>query len=404
MNPIKSSSAAIILCLCTWTGQSSAQQLPANSEFTASPITSQDKQGASATDLIAQGKALFRTTKLSQALAKFEAALKLEPDNDEALGLAAETAFRLDRQSAARGYFLRRADAPGQKESVKAFCYQRVAMTHWREAHDLVAKFAEIKPDGRQNKVVYSLPENSLNQAMDGIGKGIDYAARAIGLRDDFADAYNIRNLLHAEAALAATDEEAAKGHREKSLDDLRMAFSMGRAAYDSKNDIADFNQPTLRISEIPRTKTEDGQIEDPMMKVIEGGKVLKRVSAVFPTARSSKPASDPNAPANKGTVPDGGASSQSTGRSPLTGAYTAGKVKVEVLISTEGKVIFTHIVDGRSDLNAAATVAARGWTFEPAMFDGQPVQLSGVISFDLKPPTPRSTTTPAAKPPEKKP
>jgi len=131
---------------------------------------------------------------------------------------------------------------------------------------------------------------------------------------------------------------------------------------------------------------------------------VLKRVSAVFPTARSSRPASDPNAPANKGTVPDSGASSQNTGRSPMTAAYTAGKVKVEVLISTEGKVIFTHIVDGRSDLNSAALVAARGWTFEPAMFDGQPVQLSGVISFDLKPPAPKPTTPPAAKPPEKKP
>jgi len=335
--------------------------------------------------LIAQGKALFRTVKLAQALAKFEAALKQEPDNDEALGLAAETAFRLDRQAAARGYFVRRAEAPGQKESVKAFCYQRVAMTHWREAHDLVAKFAEIKPGGGQNKVVYSLPEESLRQAMEGIRKGIEYATRAVGIREDFADAYNARNLLHAEAALAAADEGQAKEHREKSLDDLRMAFATGRAAYDSKNDIADFNQPTLRISEIPRTKTEDGAIEDPMMKVIEGGKVLKRVPAVFPAARPSRPAADPNAPS-------------------AAAASTASQIKVEVLVSTDGKVIFTHIVEGRSDLNPAAIVAARGWTFEPAMFEGQPVQLSGVISFDVRPPAPKPPATTAPKPPQKKP
>jgi tetratricopeptide (TPR) repeat protein len=400
MKPIRASFAAFILCLCVWTSQSSAQQSSSSSRPAAGQTTSQDKPEASAADLIAQGKALFRTVKLRQALVKFEAALKQEPDNDEALGLAAETAFRLDSQAAAREYFLRRAELSGQKESVKAFCYQRVAMTHWRKTHDLVAKFGEIKLGGGQGKVVYSLPEESLNQAMEGIKTGIEYATQAISIRDDFADAYNIRNLLHAEAALAATNEETAKEHREKSLEDLQMALTLARPAPDSKNDIADFNVPTLRISEFARTKTEDGQIEDPMVKAIEGGKVLKRVPAVFPSARQAKPAPDPN---DKGAASTGGGS-QGTGRSPMTAAYTAGKVKVEVLVSIEGKVIFTHIVDGRSDLNASAIVAARSWTFEPAMFDGQAVQLSGVISFDLRPTTAKPSVPPATMPPVKKP
>jgi hypothetical protein len=396
MKPIRVSSAAFILCFCVWTGQSSAQQASANSSPAASQTPSQDKPEASAADLIAQGKTFFRTVKLRQALVKFEAALKQEPDNDEALGLAAETAFRLDSQAAAREYFSRRAELPGQKESVRAFCYQRVAMTHWREVHDLVAKFGEIKLGGGQGKVVYSLPEEALDQAKEGIKTGIEYATQAIGIRDDFADAYNIRNLLHAEAALAFTNEETAKEHREKSLEDLKMAMVMARPAGDSKNEIADFNTPTLRISEFPRTKTEDGQIEDPMIKVIEGGKVLKRVPAVFPKARPTKPATDPN---DKGATSVSG-TSPGTGRSPLTAAYTAGKVKVEVLVSTEGKVIFTHIVDGRSDVNGAAILAARSWTFEPAMFDGQAVQLSGVISFDLRPATARPSVPPVAKKP----
>nr|MDQ3013712.1 hypothetical protein [Acidobacteriota bacterium] len=315
MKPISASFTAFVLCLCSWTGQSSAQQTP-SAKPAASQTALQDKQETPAADLIAQGKALFRTVKLRQALVKFEAALKQEPDNDEALGLAAETAFRLDNQKTAREYFVRRVDLPGQKESVKAFCFQRLAMTYWREAHDLVAKSAEIK----QGKVVYSLPEDLLNQAVESIQKGIDYATQAIGIRGDFADAYNIRNLLHAEAALAATDEEKAKEHREKSLEDLKVAMAMARPVYDSKNDIADFNIATLRISEIPRTKAEDGHIEDPMMKLIEGGKVIKRFSAVFPRARASKPATDAN---DKGAETSSGTSSPSTGRSPLTAAYT---------------------------------------------------------------------------------
>ena len=393
MKLIRTFIAAIVLCFCAWTVQSSAQPASSNGKPAVGQTVSQDKQEVSAADLITQGKALFRTVKLKQALTKFEAALKLEPDNDEALGLAAETAFRLDSQETAREYFVRRAELAGQRDSVKAFCFQRLAMTHWREAHDLVAKSAEIK----QGKVVYSLPEESLTQAMESIQSGIDYATQAIGIRDNFADAYNIRNLLHAEAALAETDEEKAKEHREKSLEDLKMGMVMARPAFDSKNDIADFNNATLRISEIPRTKAEDGHIEDPMMKLIEGGKVLKRVPAVFPSARPSKPTTDAT---DKGAVTDSGTPTKSTGSSPLTAAYTAGKVKVEVLISTEGKVIFTHIVDGRSDLNGAAIMAARNWTFEPALLDGQAVQLSGVISFDLRPGGTRTSATPAAKKP----
>src|SRR5438046_404815 len=126
MKPIRASSATIVLCLCLWAVPVAAQA-PLNSKPPDGQTASQDKREASAADLIAQGKALFRAVKLRQALVKFEAALKQEPDNDEALGLAAETAFRMDSQTAAREYFLRRAELSGQKASVKAFCYQRVA-------------------------------------------------------------------------------------------------------------------------------------------------------------------------------------------------------------------------------------------------------------------------------------
>src|SRR5262245_37620628 len=108
----------------------------------------------SAAQLIEQGKSLYRAQRLKPALAKFEAALKLAPVNDEALSLAAVTAFRLDLQPQSRDYFLRRANLTRQKDSVKAFSYYRVALTYWREVHDLVAKFVGIK----ENKIVAPIP------------------------------------------------------------------------------------------------------------------------------------------------------------------------------------------------------------------------------------------------------
>ena len=62
------------------------------------------------------------------------------------------------------------------------------------------------------------------------------------------------------------------------------------------------------------------------------------------------------------------------------------GTVKIEVLVSVSGKVVFAHVVDGRSDLNPAALAAAKRWTFAPAKFEGHPVQVSGVITFNMRP------------------
>jgi TonB family protein len=362
---------ALGLILVVYQGRIVAQTPAANKP--AIPKTEQEKSDLPASELITQGKALYRTARFKPAMAKFEAALKQEPDNDEALGLAAETAFRLDSQAAARDYFLRRAGLPDQKESVKAYSFHRAAMTCWREAHDLVAKYIEIK----NGKATNNLPESTQQDVAEIIANGIEYATRALNLRSNFADAYNIRNLLHAEAALAATDETMAKSSWQKSLDDLRMAQTMTRSAYPEK-DTADFNFPTVRISEFARTKEEQDQQSDEMLKIIEGGKPVKRAQAIFPAIRPGK------------SVESVGAASKESA--------TPGKVKVEVLVSTEGKVVFSHIVDGRSDLNSAAILAARAWTFEPALLDGQPVQVSGVISFDLKPTKP-ATTAPAKKP-----
>src|SRR5215475_2539977 len=115
------------------------------------------KTNLSAAQLVEQGKTLYRAQQFKLALARFEAALKSAPDNDEALSLAAVTAFRLDLQAQSRDYFMRRAALVGQKDSVKAFSYYRTALTYWREVHDLVAKFVEVKENG----ITAAIPEQN---------------------------------------------------------------------------------------------------------------------------------------------------------------------------------------------------------------------------------------------------
>ena len=340
------------------------------------------KSGLTAAQLIEQGKALYRPQRLKPALAKFEAALKLEPENDEALSLAAVTAFRLDLQPQSRDYFVRRADLKGQKDSVKAFSYYRVALTHWREVHDLVAKFVGIKG----NKVVVTPPEQNRADIQSGINSGLEYADKALAILDNFAEAQNVKNLLHAEAALSADSEEMADENRRQSVECLRRAIELSKSPAGAKGgDVADFSLPTIRVSEFAHTDEEEGKIEDPMKTLITGGRPVKRTQAIFPGARQAK-AGNQDDPSTKGVTKDGGAYSLGAGRGALTAAYAPGMVKVEVLVSSAGDVVFAHVVDGRSDLNGEAILAARAWKFEPAKFEGKQVQVSGVITFDMKP------------------
>ncbi|HKQ76556.1 MAG TPA: energy transducer TonB [Blastocatellia bacterium] len=360
------------------------------------PVSAQAKSAPSVAQLIEQGKALYRTQKFKPALAKFEAALKLAPENNEALGLAAETAFRLDNQPQSRDYFMRRAGLSGQTNSVKAFSYYRVSLTYWREAHDLVAKSSEIKA----GKVIVAVPKEIQAEVRSKIESGLKYAGNALAISKNFAEAHNILNLLHAEAAIAARDEKDAREHRKQSIESLRRAMEFSKSPAKG-GEMADFSLPTIRVSEFAHTDEDEAKIEDPMKKLITGGKPVTRTQAIFPSAKAAK-ASNIKDPSAKGLTSDGGAYSLGAGRGALTAAYTPGLVKVEVLISATGDVVFGHIVDGRPDLNGAAILAARSWKFEPAKFEGKQIQVSGVITFDMKPEVGKKADKETGRPGEK--
>lgn len=347
------------------------------------PNAQDEKAPPSVSELLAQGKSLYRAAKYKPALAKFEEVLKQEPGHDEALGLAAVTAFRLDNQSQSRDYFLRRAELSKQKDTVKSYSYYRAALSHWRQVHDIVAKFCEPA----ENRFVAKIPDRHELDVKYGIENGLEYADRALRITKNYAEAYNVINLLHSEAAMVAADGKTAEEHNRKASAALRRAIELSKpAALGTSKDNADFNVPTIRIAEYATRKEDEGKTADPMVKLIEGGKPIKRVQPGFPSVRAPKGA-NPNDPGASGVTADGGAYSLGSGRGALTAAYAPGKVKVEVLVAADGSVAFTRIIDGRSDLRGAAILAARSWKFEPAKLNGKPVQVSGVITFNMRPP-----------------
>jgi protein TonB len=74
-------------------------------------------------------------------------------------------------------------------------------------------------------------------------------------------------------------------------------------------------------------------------------------------------------------------------GYPPAARAVRAGgSVSVQVLISESGGVISASAVSGHPLLRAAAESAARGARFSPTLLSGQPVKVSGVITYNFVP------------------
>lgn len=62
------------------------------------------------------------------------------------------------------------------------------------------------------------------------------------------------------------------------------------------------------------------------------------------------------------------------------------GAVSVQVLIDESGRVVSASAVGGHPLLRAAAEGAARGARFSPTLLSGQPVKVSGVITYNFVP------------------
>ena len=64
--------------------------------------------------------------------------------------------------------------------------------------------------------------------------------------------------------------------------------------------------------------------------------------------------------------------------------ARVSGPVEVEVVVNESGEVIWAEAVSGHPLLMQAAVAAARQWRFEPAKLSGQPVKVTGLITFNF--------------------
>lgn len=101
-------------------------------------------------------------------------------------------------------------------------------------------------------------------------------------------------------------------------------------------------------------------------------------------------PAPKPKPPPKQisGGVLNGKATSLPTPAYPAAARsmHISGKVTVQVLIDEDGNVVSASAASGHPLLKAAAVSAARRAKFSPTKLSGQPVKVSGVITYNFTP------------------
>ena len=65
-------------------------------------------------------------------------------------------------------------------------------------------------------------------------------------------------------------------------------------------------------------------------------------------------------------------------------GEATGGVVAVQVLVDEQGSVIDARAISGPKNLHQAAVNAARLARFTPTLLMGEPVKVSGILSYNF--------------------
>ncbi|HLO00591.1 MAG TPA: TonB family protein [Pyrinomonadaceae bacterium] len=107
---------------------------------------------------------------------------------------------------------------------------------------------------------------------------------------------------------------------------------------------------------------------------------------APVPEASHEKPA-PPSAPVSGGVLNAKAISLPKPPTPPIAKAAKAsGTVVIQVLVDENGSVVSAHAVSGHPLLQAAAVAAARSAKFSPTKLSGQPVKVTGVITYQFEP------------------
>lgn len=144
-------------------------------------------------------------------------------------------------------------------------------------------------------------------------------------------------------------------------------------------------NIPPVRQGVITRIGSADSNAAAPMPSGTGSGTVVTPTKVNIDEPPPPPAATPPRAPISGGVLNGKAISLPHPPYPPIAKqAHASGTVVVQVTIDENGNVISAHAVSGHPLLQAVAVAAARGAKFSPTKLSGQPVKVTGVITYNF--------------------
>ncbi|MBV9925370.1 MAG: TonB family protein [Acidobacteria bacterium] len=289
-----------------------------------------------------------------RAVAEYQDILARDPANEDAYKAVLYLYSQMKNEEKTRETLLSSANNFSFPEGRRAEAFTILASKQWKCSYDVTEqnKMTESKPD----KVVvsYKMPadQGDFIRARQCTTEGLQLAEQAVALAPKRPDAWSYKaNLLREAAKLAQMEgDEAAQAEYSKQYDEaLQTQAGLARGASGAA---------TPDVQAAPAVVVPPDSAAAAKKVVVSGG-ILNGKAISKP-----QPAYPPIAKA----------------------AGARGTVTVQVVVDEEGNVISARAVSGHPLLQQAAVAAARQAKFSPTLLSGQPVKISGVVTYNFVP------------------
>jgi TonB family protein len=314
--------------------------------FIARAVQQQYKPGGTTPENVAAGE---------RAVAAYQEILNREPGNEDAYKAVVFLYTQMKNEEKVRELLLQRANDPSLPNDRRSEAFVILASKHWQCSYDVTEQKDNKKTEEKENKILfhYKMPadQGDFIRARQCMTEGMQLAEQAVALSPKNSNAWSYKaNLLREAAKLAEMEGDAGQ-----------------QAEYTRQYDEALQTQLGL-------TRGAGG------VGTLEGQAAPAVVAPADTTAAKGKVVS--------GGVLNGKAVSKPQPEYPpiARAAGASGTVTVQILVDEEGNVVSASAVSGHPLLQQAAVAAAREAKFSPTLLSGQPVKVSGVVTYNFTP------------------
>ena len=309
--------------------------------FIARAIQQQFKPGVTTPENIAAGE---------RAVAAYQEILAKDPENEDAYRATLYLYGQMKNDEKVREMLTQHANDGSVSNEHRAEAFTVLASLQWKCSYDITEQKENKTTEDKPDKILihYKMPADASDfyKAQQCATEGLQLAEQAVALDPDNKSAWAQKaNLLREKAKLAEMEgnQELRAEYTRQSDEALETQTRLAREAQ-------------ARQSGDVQNAPEQAATPSNRRALVSGG-VLNGKAIYKP-----QPAYPPDAKA----------------------AHAAGTVTVQILVDEEGKVVEEHAVSGHPLLRDAAETAARNSRFSPTRLQGQPVKVSGVITYSF--------------------